>query len=180
MNARQLAFLGSRLMAVYLLYQLLPEVFKIYQAFTYLSTNPEGITMGDFWMSFLTPILMSIGIYFLWDRAGWMSRKLTVKSDTEDDVPFTLQNGLQMGLCLIGVFMLTDALAHLAVFVYKWLPSAKFPYPDDQTNSELFYYGLMFVVNALMAFVLIGWPGNIARLILNLRRLSLKTPTKEI
>lgn len=162
MNAGSFAYVVLRLGAIVVAYQglqQLPYVFTMVQA--YFAGQDAVFLLGTFGFVFLVS-----SSCFLWFAASWLSGKVVAplkESDQPEPSSLTPDSLLQVGLIILGVYVLFQASMSLIVQLVSM----------TATGAAFHYILEVFLRTGLFAgfgIVCIASPGSLVAMILKLRR----------
>ena len=174
MNVRTIAFVASRLLAIYLL---------IYHGIVQLGMLMLGTAMfdrHDYWVSLFSG-LVSFGLYLLaaaclWYRAGWISGRLTQSLPEQIDIKVE-QDGWQAlvvsaigWICLMHAVNLCEKVLSPGLFIQQYSEAA------IDVLTLAMRGGALYAIAALM---LVLFPGKIVSGLNAVRNWSKKSQTKE-
>jgi hypothetical protein len=173
-SARDIAFVGCRLLALYFLYfalTSLPHSFwAVSSAFDARGAQAEAFFYeAALWLSFASPILNLVMVLVLWFGAGWLSKEVA-EGAPEATSTWSPQSLLSVGVVLLGLVLVSFALPQI---VWHLLYLA-----DDAERENVFR--IFELASAILRFVigigLILGADYLAKTITYLRRWSAERP----
>ncbi|ESQ80761.1 hypothetical protein AEYBE204_00125 [Asticcacaulis sp. YBE204] len=178
MRPQDIAYIASRLFAVYLLFQLLPFVAAVFQ----LSAMGEVTTDFRFFASYaMIPIMMAVAFYIFWNRADMVSQALTPGTKTPPDAgseaPSERTEWQNLVFLGVGLYCLVSAMADAAGLINHTLWYAPHEELQDTVafKQKLFDYILLYGVMYLFAaIVFLFFPQGVMAGIVKIRTLTTK------
>lgn len=132
-SARDVAFIGCRLLAVYALYSLLLYLGQ-WMLFIVQALRWPNSGNGQFVASYgLSGAILLAMFLALWFRAGWIAGKIAAGTgDSKAAVPgsWSRESVLSLALVVLGVWILVHHVPDLVAYAVRILPSE--PDPDNE------------------------------------------------
>jgi len=179
MNARQIAYLASRLFAAYLLLQVVPDLANVLAHYL-IAADVNGDPPVIYFLHILVfPIIGCMAIFVFWSRADWMSGLLTKGlPKAETNAPHVVA-WERLGLMVVGGFALADLITEIArilseVMIYGWFS------PDNlQHNAYLTTYLLHGLGSLCLTYLFLARPDSFLALVRALRRSRATDPSPD-
>ncbi len=159
MDARSVAFLGSRLFAILVLMMGIRQIPLVAQfiEMSRTSTSEDIISWFSPSSTYVATAVLFLTAYVMWVHAGWMSRLLTDSQEPEALTPSSWSALVYRGISLFVVF--TSVPAAISAF----LASKRDQPPPGASTEFIVFCGLIAMAVAIMigSERLTGWASNV-------------------
>lgn len=179
MNLQQITFIGSRLLAIILFFQTLPEFLTLLTSYGLLDGTFVDEPFGYFLLQLIYPIIACLGIYLFWDQAQWIAKRLSLKAiglfpsnlkSQSQEIDY--EKILHIGLILVGAFQLCIGLEALAQFFNELSLNKSFSSSDTSHIYNMRYYAIVALVNLIFSFMFLVRPDKLIIVLSWLRGLT--------
>ena len=170
-SARDLAFVGCRLLALYFIYLALQSIPHSFYALSnaFGAAQSQDMVQNFYgaasWLSLASPILSLAMALLLWLGAGWLSREVA-EGAPEETATWSPQSLLSVGVVVLGLVLVSFALPQI-VFYLLFVADGAAEALNFQVN-----YLISEVVQTIVGIGLVLGSGRIADTIGRLRRWS--------
>jgi len=141
-----LAFLACRVLALYILYQALPNIIYFGVALPQLTQSDPGVSWEL--MNFTYVAFYLITILFFWFGASWLSNRMTPAQDASPtEKPLILDGLSDVIIPTVGLVFVIGAVAQLAGSTAVYFSEARLSsLPDSIEGATKLTFGMILII----------------------------------